>query len=366
MSDKKTVLYDEHDKLGAKLAPFGGYIMPIQYTGVIEEHLACRENVAVFDTCHMGEFFFEGEKATDDLENILTCNVESLPIGKCRYGFICNEKGTTIDDMIIYRLNDNSYMMVVNSGTQDNDFEWITSKLSPSTKATNKSDETAKIDIQGPNAAKLTNQLLENSINDLTFYSFKNNTYKDTDVIVSRTGYTGEIGFEIYLPRTLAKILWNEAISLGAIAAGLGARDTLRLEMGMPLYGHELSTKLNPAESGFTRAIDNGKTFIGSDTVLDSSKSPRILKGIILDGRQKPRDGEDITNNSGDIIGTITSGGYSPSLGCGIALAYINRDTFNDNMEIKIPRKRKDLLGKALNAPLYKNATGRKKLDQFI
>jgi aminomethyltransferase len=366
MDNKKTVLHDEHTKLDTKMAPFGGYIMPIQYSGVIDEHIACRKKAAIFDTCHMGEFFVSGKNAISDLENILSCNISTIEIGQCRYGFICSEEGTTIDDMIIYRIESEQFMIVVNSGTQDNDFDWINSHCSDETIVENRSVKTAKIDIQGPESAKIVNKLLDSKIDDLKFYRFMKNGYSNSECIVSRTGYTGEIGFEIYLASELASKLWNSAIELGAIPAGLGARDTLRLEMGMPLYGHELSVEMNPAQTGFVRAIDSTKDFIGSKIVTDSSKITQTLTGIIFDGKQKPRDGETVSDSEGNDIGYITSGGYSPSLGCGVALAYVNKSYVADDKKIQIIRKRKALEGKLTSTPIYKDATGRKKLAPFL
>lgn len=364
--NKKTILYTIHENLGAKIAPFGGYLMPIQYEGILSEHEAGRTKAAIFDTCHMGEFFLEGESAETDLEKILSCPVSDLAIGQCRYGFICNENGGVIDDQIVYRLDEQKFMLVVNSSTQENDFQWISQHLSPTTTIENRSDETAKIDIQGPSSAKIVQTLVDSPIDDLKYFRFMENIFEGVECIVSRTGYTGEIGFEIYLPALKAEELWTKATDLGATPAGLGARDTLRLEIGMPLYGHELNEEQNPLETGYDRSIKRETPFIGSEKVLSEDNAPRILCGLSFEGRQKPKDGELVSNSTGETIGIVTSGGFSPSLNKGIALAYINKSAGSPDSEIIIQRKRKDLTGQIVSLPIYKEATGRKKLSSFL
>lgn len=363
----KTVLYDEHISLNAKMAPFGGFDMPIQYTGIIKEHDATRKGATIFDTCHMGEFEIEGVSAVNDLEKILSCSVSDIEIGQCRYGFICNENGGVIDDQIIYRLDEDKFFMVVNAGTQNNDFEWIQSKLSDSTTIINQSEKLAKLDIQGPESIKITEKMLDETITDLKFYRFKKNSYKGSEIIVSRTGYTGEVGFEVYLPIELAVDFWKESLSLGVLPAGLGCRDTLRLEMGFPLYGHELDENRNPTESGFLRAISNEKTFIGSDIVLDKNKATMSLCGLILEGRQSAREQNKIwQNEEGGEIGIVTSGSFSPSLQKAIAFAYINKEIAEIGNTVYVFNGRKALKAEITDIPFYKEGTCRKALKNFI
>ena len=364
--DKKTVLYETHIALGAKMAPFGGYVMPIQYAGIVKEHEAARKHAALFDTCHMGEFFLSGPNALSDLENLITCDLASLENGRCRYGMLCNEHGGVIDDLLTYRISATEYMLVVNAGTQDNDFEWIKSHLSPDTKIENRSAETSKIDLQGPDSPKMMNKLIEEGISELRYFRFKYATYKGQQIIVSRTGYTGEIGFEIYAPPELAKTFWEEAMHLGAVPAGLGARDTLRLEMGMPLYGHEINKKRNAAESGFIRAISYGKDFIGSRIICDPAQKKESLVGIILDSRRAARETDIITTPDGTTIGAVTSGSISPSLGTAIALGYIDRSYANKGTRVLLRTARKNLEGTISPLPLYTEGTARKKLARFL
>lgn len=363
----KTALYNEHISLNAKMAPFGGFDMPIQYFGIIKEHEATRKSAAIFDTCHMGEFEVEGENAVEDLEKILSCPIADIEIGQCRYGFICNESGGVIDDQITYRISESKFFIVVNAGTQNSDFDWFKKHLSSSTKITNLSEKLAKIDIQGPDSVKITEKVLDETITDLKFYRFKNNSYKGKEIIVSRTGYTGEMGFEVYLPVELATELWNEAISLGATPAGLGCRDTLRLEMGFPLYGHELNENRNPAESGFTRAIGSEKKFIGSNIVLDDSKSKMKLCGLVLEGRQSAREENKVwKNDKGEEIGIVTSGSFSPSLQKAIAFAYINKDLCKIGNTVYVFNGRKALKASISEVPFYKEGTCRKAITNFI
>jgi aminomethyltransferase len=363
---KKTILYDRHIALGAKMAPFGGYEMPIQYSGIIKEHTATREAVTIFDTCHMGEFRFEGPTALGDLENILSCPVVSIKIGQCRYGFICNENGGVIDDQILYRMAEDRFFMVVNASTEENDFAWITGHLSSTTKAENISAKTAKLDIQGPHAAKIMQRLLSEPIDGMKYYTWAKNRYNGHEVLVSRTGYTGEIGFEIYSSCDLGGAFWDDCLKLGVVPAGLGARDTLRLEMGYPLYGHELDEATNAAESGFTRAIGSGKRFIGSDIVLDAAKKRRLLCGIKLEGRRSARNGDAILDTTGREIGKVTSGSFSPSLSGAIAFGYVAREFSAIGASLAIRTERQELRGTVTGLPFYTKATGRLDLKNFL
>jgi aminomethyltransferase len=362
---KKTIFYDTHVSLKAQMAPFGGYSMPIRYEGIIKEHATTRNEAALFDTCHMGEFRIEGKTSCLDLESILSCDVASLPIGKCKYGFICNPKGGVIDDQLIYRLGDNIFFMVVNASTRENDFAWIRSNISKTTVIADISEETAKIDIQGPACVKIVAKLLEKPISDMVYYSFMHNSYKGKKLLVSRTGYTGEIGFELFCDEQSAIGIWNNAMELGARPVGLGARDTLRLEMGFPLYGHELDENHNAAESGFMRAISQKKRFIGSQFVCNPMETRRLLSGILLDDRRAARTGDKILDMQSNEIGTVTSGSFAPSVQRAVAMGYIKE---NHRMEeaVIIAADRHELTGKITELPFYKNGTARRKLSDFL
>jgi aminomethyltransferase len=363
---KKTIFYDTHVALGAQMRPFGGYLMPIRYEGIIKEHVATRSGAALFDTCHMGEFRFEGPTACQDLESILSCDVGSLKIGRCKYGFICNPEGGVIDDQLIYRLGEHSFYMVVNASTRENDFAWIRDHLSISTTAADLSEETAKIDIQGPSSAKIVQRLMDRPIGNMAYYSWMYNGHMGKDLLLSRTGYTGEIGFEVFCDEESARSIWSKAMELGARPVGLGARDTLRLEMGFPLYGHELDTSHNAAESGFSRAIAQDKRFIGSEFVQSPRKSTWLLSGILLDDRRAARGGDRISDLHGSEIGTVTSGSFAPSVERAIAMGYIHKDYNRIGETVVIFADRHELTGKITELPFYKKATARSPLADFL
>jgi len=364
---KKTPFYDKHVGLGAQMASFGGYIMPIRYEGIIREHLAAREHAVLFDTCHMGEFRVGGGYAVADLENLLTCDISSMCVGQCRYGLMCNDNGGVIDDLLIYRIAHSDFMLVVNSATQDSDCEWIKAHVTSGTAVENVSGETAKVDLQGPNSPKIMQQQMGEPIRDIRFCRFKLNRYRDQEVLISRTGYTGEIGFEIYCDRESALQFWNDSMELGAVPAGLGARDTLRLEMGMPLNGHEFDEKRNAAESGFTRAISQTKQFIGSDVVLDKSRRRWVLVAIEFEGRRAARHGDSIDDCTGRReIGVITSGSFAPSLGKAIAMGYVEKDSGTTGSRVLVQAARKRLPGVICDLPFYKRATARKSISEFL
>jgi aminomethyltransferase len=363
---KKTFLFDTHVSLGAKMAPFGGFEMPIQYEGILAEHFATRKSATVFDTCHMGEFMISGPNAVKDLDNVLSCPVASMKTGQCRYGFICNNQGGIIDDQILYRLSENEFFMIVNASTQDSDFEWINEHVSTGTLAKNLSKETGKLDVQGPLSAQVINKLLKKSLSELPYYHWMYNEYDNKKVIVSRTGYTGEIGFEIYCDESSSKRFWDDCLSLGVKPAGLGARDTLRLEMGYPLYGHELDSQRNAAESGFTRAIASDKEFIGSKVIHDPGKATSLLCGIKLDGRKAARHNDLILSTDKVRIGCVTSGSFSPSLGYAIAMGYIGKTRCAPGTNVVICTSSHELTGTIVAMPFYKEATARKNITDFL
>lgn len=363
---KKTILYDQHIALKAKMAPFGGFDMPIQYEGIIKEHLATRREATIFDTCHMGEFRVSGPDALADLERIISSDVGSLKPGRCRNGFFCNENGGVVDDLIVYRFGDREFMIVVNAGTQDGDYEWLRSHLSKNTQSVNISAETAKIDLQGPGAPKIFAQLARGPISDFAAYQHRSFEILGEKMLVSRTGYTGEIGFEIYCSSARAADVWQECMKLGAKPAGLGARDTLRLEMCFPLYGHELNDQRNVAESGFEKLISTTKEFIGSAAVRDPSRSPSRLSAILLEGRRSARSGDVICDPAGTEIGKVTSGSYSPSLERAIAMGYVRKESSSPGTSVRIKAERLELSGTIVDKPFYKGGTSRRILDEFL
>lgn len=362
---KKTFLHEKHIALGAKMAPFGGYEMPIQYKSIIFEHNATRQKATVFDTCHMGEFVFKGARALEDLELILSCPVASIKVGQCRYGYICNENGGVIDDQILYRIGEDEFFMVVNASTEQNDYEWISRHLTKETSAENVSDRTAKIDLQGPESVALCSRLVEEPIKGLKYYHFMHNRYRGEKILLSRTGYTGEVGFEFYSTSDLARQFWDECLAAGALPAGLGARDTLRLEMGYPLYGHELDEETCASWSGFSRAIGD-KYFIGSDAIRNNGEPAMKLCGLLIEGRRTAHGGNRIFNSDGEDIGKVTSASFAPSLGQAIALGYLGKAWCSIGNPVSIATDRGPLAASVCGLPFYRQSTGRKNLTDYL
>ena len=262
----RTPLFEEHVALKAKMAPFDIWEMPIQYSGIIDEWGACRKSAAVFDTCHMGEFRMKGDIADSGIEDAVTLSVGTIPVGKSRYGFLLNDDGGVIDDLIVYRIANDELMIVVNAGTIDNDFKVIQSRLSSGVIFTNESEKTAKLDVQGPLSRDVMMETLGIPVKDLKYFQFFETKALDVPAIVSRTGYTGELGYEIYIERSQVVELWRRLLSDARVKpAGLGARDILRLEMGYSLYGNDLDEEISPLEAGLQMFVDYKKDFLRED-----------------------------------------------------------------------------------------------------
>ena len=360
---KKTILFEKHVELGAKMAPFAGYTMPIQYAGIRHEHDATRSRAAVFDTCHMGVFKLRGRSVEEDLEWLVTCRVADLAPGRCRYGLMCNENGGVIDDLVVYRRGADDFMLVVNAGTKDKDLEWVREHVSDAVVLEDSTDVTAKIDLQGPQAPRIAQELLEHPIEGLVYFSFGENQFEGSPVVVSRTGYTGEIGFEFYGEPSVVASIWDRCIELGAEPAGLGARDTLRLESGMPLYGHELSEDRNANETGFRKSIDLNKNFIGDEFVRRPAEN--LLCGIRISGRRAARSGDRV-ESGGAVVGEVTSGSFAPSLEVPVALAYVCAEKAIVGADVTVCRGEKEMAGTLVELPFYKDGTARKKISRFL
>jgi len=325
---KKTPLYETHVALGAKMAPFGGWVMPIQYDGILAEHAHTRNEVSMFDICHMGEFLLEADPVSSGLDRIVTQNIRAMPKGSCRYGFILNEEGGIIDDLIVYRIKDRSWMIVVNAATISGDEKHFLDNLTGKYSFKNVSDSLGKLDIQGPKSKDVLIKIFGESVGDLGYYTFNEFSLWNERCIVSRTGYTGELGYEVYIPAAYAVKLWKVLLEDKRVKpAGLGARDTLRLEMGYPLYGQDLDTAHTPLEASFDKFVDMSKDFIGKSALLKENKDglKERLISFKADSRRSPRHGFGIY--SGQLrIGTVTSGSFSPSLSAGIGMGYVSLD----------------------------------------
>ncbi|MDX1957779.1 MAG: glycine cleavage system aminomethyltransferase GcvT [Leptospiraceae bacterium] len=341
---RKTPLNEIHKQLGAKMVPFSGWEMPVQYSGIMSEHLATRSNAGIFDVSHMGEIFLKGEKEIllSFLQN-LTCNdVSKLSNNQVQYNAVLNEKGGLVDDITLYKFNDTKYMVCSNASNYESVYAHF-QKYNNGLTISNESSAWHQIALQGPKANQILSDYLKTDLNPLGYYRFQDIKIFNEDCILSRTGYTGEDGFEIYTPNPVGVKLWNELLQFGKtyglVPVGLGARDTLRLEAKYPLYGHELSSELTPIESGIAWIVkDKGVNFLGSEKILTQLKSGAQLgsAGIKLLEPGVIRENYPVLNTSGEKIGYLTSGTYSPSLKQGIGLALLDKTSIVNEKEILV------------------------------
>jgi aminomethyltransferase len=325
MSLLRTHLYDEHVKLGAKIVPFAGWEMPVQYSSVKDEALAVRNDVGVFDVSHMGEFFLEGKDAEKFADHLVTNDILSAPVGKAIYSPLCREDGTIIDDLIIYKLAPARIMICVNASNIDKDFQWIKSKhLNFDCTLTNRSNEFSLLALQGPKSYSILSQIFKD-LADIEYYSVIETSFETYKIILARTGYTGEDGFEIFGAHDVINALWQNLIELKVVPCGLAARDVLRMEVCYPLYGHELSDEVNPYDSGLGWTVKLSKNdFIGKSILASKPTGHKLVK-LIMD-KGIPREGYPVLNSKSERIGTVTSGTMSVVLNKGIAIARIHID----------------------------------------
>lgn len=321
---RATPLFKRHQDLKALLAPFGGWNMPIQYEGILAEHRWCREKAALFDICHMGEFYFQGDLEKSGLENVFTFSVKSIPVGRSRYGFLLNENGGIIDDLIVFRLDEDQAMIVVNAATADNDFEVIRQRISGGI-FLNISDTTGKLDLQGPLSREVMVRFFGEMVARIPYFRFETMEILGEEAIVSRTGYTGELGYEIFIKSHKVGELWDLLLTDERVKpAGLGARDVLRLEVGYSLYGSDIDAGTTPLEAGLEAFVNFDKEFVGKDALLKQKNEGLSRKKIAfrVQSRRSPRHHYEICFND-ENVGTVTSGVFSPMLGSGIGLGYV-------------------------------------------
>jgi aminomethyltransferase len=355
---KRTSLYNEHLKLNAKIVPFGGWEMPLQYEGILAEYSETRKRLTVFDISHMGEFIVGGDAVLSGLDKIVTPAIAAMPVGSCRYGAMLNESGGVIDDLIVFRIQEEEWMIVVNGATIEKDAGHFKKHITDKGSFKDISDETGKLDIQGPGSREVLISLVE-GIEKLAYYNFDKFDVLGKKVIVSRTGYTGELGYEIYFPSENLPDLWNEILKRGVKPAGLGARDVLRIEMCYSLYGHELGENISPIESGLNRFIDWEKDFIGKESLLPqkSSGAGRRIACIVSETRRSPREENIIYADTGEEIGVVTSGTFSPSLGRGIGLGFIAEKHFSIGKKLFIGDSKNKFKAEVVKRPIYKKGS---------
>lgn len=359
----KTPLYDNHVALGARMVDFAGWDMPVQYEGILAEHAHTRTQASLFDTCHMGEFELKGSRVEGDLERLVTQRIASLQDGQCRYGFLLNDDGGVIDDLTVYRRNPEHFFIVVNAGTREGDAAWIQAHLSDDTLFEDLSPGRAKLDVQGPRSREEIEKVLGVAVPDLKYFRFADWELDGVPCVISRTGYTGEWGYEFYFPAQDAVRVWTRFLDGSAIKpAGLGARDTLRLEVGYALYGSELSDQQTPVSASRGMFIDREKDFIGKEAVLRDLEQgvPRYLAALQLDTKRAARTHDKVMSDGKD-VGEVTSGALAPSLGVAVALAYVDADLCEPGQALDIEVRGKPLPAKVVKLPFYKDGTARKK-----
>ncbi len=358
---KNTSLTQKHIALGAKMVEFAGYNMPIQYNNLIQEHERVRNSVGVFDVSHMGEFMIEGEKALDLLQYITSNDVSKLAEGKIQYSCFPNETGGIVDDLLVYQLAEQKYLLVVNASNIDKDWNHIAKyNAEYGCKMTNISDETSLLAVQGPNAVAVLQKLTSVNLSEIPYYNFKIGTFAGIEnIILSNTGYTGAGGFEIYFPNAAAETIWESILEAGAefeiLPAGLGCRDTLRLEMAFCLYGNDIDDNTSPLEAGLGWITKFSKDFINKSNLLAQKEQglSKKLVGFEMIDRGIPRKGYQIEDAEGNAIGEVTSGTQSPSLQKAIGMGYVATKNAALDSEIFIVIRDKKIKAKVVKTPFY-------------
>lgn len=353
----KTCLHDRHVSLGALMSPFGGFDMPIQYKDITTEHNAVRNGVGVFDVSHMGEVRVKGPDAYRFVQHIFVNDVKDAEDGQIFYGMMCYDNGGTVDDLLVYKVNDNEYFLVINAANIAKDWQWILDHAKGfEVVVENQSPYYGELAVQGPLAETVLSRILELDLEEIAFYHFKTYHLDGEDVIISRTGYTGEDGFEVYGSHEYTVRLWDKLMEAGVQPCGLGCRDTLRFEVGLPLYGDELSAEITPIEASLSMFVklDKDEDFIGKEA-LASQKAEgvkRRIVGIELDGNAIPRHGYPVEVN-GEVVGEITTGYRSISTGKSVAMAMINKPYDKLGTEVEVRIRKKTFPGKVVKKRFY-------------
>lgn len=358
---KNTALTDKHISLGAKMVPFAGYNMPVQYEGINAEHATVRNAVGVFDVSHMGEFILKGENALDLIQRVTSNDASKLHDGKVQYSCLPNEDGGIVDDLLVYRMDEKSYMLVVNASNIEKDWNWIQKFNTADVEMHNISDKTSLLAVQGPKAADALQSLTDIDLASMEYYTFKKGVFAGVaNVLVSATGYTGAGGFEIYFDNEHADKMWDAIFNAGAEYGikpiGLAARDTLRLEMGFCLYGNDIDDTTSPIEAGLGWITKFTKPFTNSEALQAQKEAgiQRKLIGFEMIDRGIPRHDYPIVDESGNVIGKVTSGTQSPSLQKAIGMGYVTKELAKEGTEIFIDIRNNKVKAKVVKFPFYK------------
>ena len=358
---KNTALTHIHESLNAKMVPFAGYNMPVQYEGINIEHETVRNSVGVFDVSHMGEFYLKGKNALALIQKVTSNDAAVLTDGKVQYSCLPNADGGIVDDLLVYRINNEEYLLVVNASNIEKDWNWISQHNDLGVEMVNSSDEFSLLAVQGPLAVKALQSLTEINLTEMKYYTFEIGNFAGMDnVIVSATGYTGSGGFELYIKNKDAEAVWNAIFKAGAEFGikpiGLAARDTLRLEMGFCLYGNDINDTTSPIEAGLGWITKFTKDFVNAEEIKKQKEEGVTKKLVAFELTEKgiPRHGYEIVNKNGEVIGEVTSGTMSPSLKKGIGLGYVTKAYAKRDTELFIQVRKKILAAVVVRLPFYK------------
>lgn len=358
---KQTCLHDKHIALGAQMSPFGGFDMPIQYAGIVEEHNAVRNACGMFDVSHMGEVEITGDGAEAFVNHIFTNDVTLLAEGAIQYGMMLYPHGGVVDDLLVYKKSRNDFFLVINASNIDKDLEWIKNNSTDfDVNIEDLSDKLGEIAVQGPQSESFIESALGIPCSDLSFYTFKECDYDGEKILISRTGYTGEDGFEIYANHDIIRGFWDKLLATGNVEpCGLGCRDTLRFEVGLPLYGDELSEEITPLEACLSMFVKLDKAdFIGKEAILKqkSDGAPRKLVGLEMLDRAIPRHGYEVLNDNDEVIGYVTTGYRGISVDKSIAAALIKSEYAEKDRTLKIRIRKKTFPAKVTAKKFYKKS----------
>lgn len=358
---KKTCLHDKHVAMGAQMSPFGGFDMPIQYKGIVDEHNAVRNACGVFDVSHMGEVNVSGPDAEKFVNYIFTNDIAGAPVGKIFYGMMLNPNGGVVDDLLVYKRGENNFFLVINASNIDKDVKWITDHAKEfNVEIDHLSDALGELAIQGPTAESVMEEVLGINCKELEFYTFKESELDGKHILVSRTGYTGEDGFEVYADHETIRSLWDQLIESGRVEpCGLGCRDTLRFEVGLPLYGDELSDEITPVEACLSMFVKLDKPeFIGREVIAKQKAegAPRKLIGLEMADRAIPRHGYEVLNDKDEVVGYVTTGYRGISVDKSIAAALVETPYAVKDSELKIRIRKKTFPAKVVAKKFYKKS----------
>ena len=358
---KSTALIQKHKSLGAKMVPFAGYLMPVSYSGLNDEHHTVRSSVGVFDVSHMGEFILKGDEALDLIQRVTSNDASLLTDGKVQYSCLPNNQGGIVDDLLVYRIDSKTYLLVVNASNIEKDWNWIQQFNTKNVEMHNISEKTSLLAVQGPKAILALQKLTDINLSEMPYYAFKKGTFNGIDnVLISNTGYTGAGGFEVYFENEVAEQMWDAIFNAGAEygikPVGLGARDTLRLEMGFCLYGNDIDDTTSPIEAGLGWITKFNKEFTNKAMLLAQKEDGvrKKLVGFEMIDRGIPRHDYIITDKEGNIIGKVTSGTQSPSLNKAIGMGYVANAFAKTDAEIFITIRDKSIKAKVVKMPFYK------------